>query len=103
MEPSRCPRPKSPQQLTMADVNAVEEGNKVVLTGENPFIRLSDSPDGDETTNASFWRILFCPAGPGALLHPARRPPPARPLMRAGARRRARALPEERPLSLIHI
>ena len=50
----------------MADVNAVEEGNKVVLTGENPFIRLSDSPDGDETTNASFWRILFCPAGPGA-------------------------------------
>ena len=72
MEPSRCPRPKSPQQLTMADVNAVEEGNKVVLTGENPFIRLSDSPDGDETTNASFWRILFCPMGPGALLHPAR-------------------------------
>ena len=50
----------------MADVNAVEEGNKVVLTGENPFIRLSDSPDGDETTNASFWRILFSPAGPGA-------------------------------------
>ena len=55
----------------MADVNAVEEGNKVVLTGENPFIRLSDSPDGDETTNASFWRILFCPAGPGASPRPA--------------------------------
>ena len=82
----------------MADVNAIEEGNKVVLTGENPFIRLSDSPDADETTNASFWRILFCPLGPGArCFTPPARAPPARPLMRVGARRRARALPEERP------
>ena len=28
--------------------------HRVVLTGENPFIRLSASPDGDITTNASF-------------------------------------------------
>ena len=28
--------------------------HRVVLTGENPFIRLSASPDGDVTTNASF-------------------------------------------------
>ena len=83
----------------MADVNAIEEGNKVVLTGENPFIRLSDSPDGDETTNASFWRILFSPAGPGAAAA-SPRPRPRATCAAAdahGARRRARALPEERP------
>ena len=28
--------------------------HRVVLTGEKPFIRLSASPDGDVTTNASF-------------------------------------------------
>ncbi|MEQ9639565.1 MAG: hypothetical protein RIM84_06020 [Alphaproteobacteria bacterium] len=43
--------------------------NRVILTGENPFIRLS-AKDGDpETTSASFWRILFCPAGPGHVLY----------------------------------
>ena len=43
--------------------------NRVILTGENPFIRLSESDGGPETTNASFWRILFCPAGPGHVLY----------------------------------
>ncbi len=39
--------------------------NRVILTGENPFIRLSVN-DGDPlTTNASFWRIITCPAGRG--------------------------------------
>ena len=43
--------------------------NKVILTGENPFIRLS-AKDGDpNSTDASFWRILFCPAGPGHVLY----------------------------------
>ena len=43
--------------------------NRVVLTGENPFIRLS-AKDGDPaTTNASFWRIIFSPAGPGHVLY----------------------------------
>jgi hypothetical protein len=43
--------------------------NKLILTGENPFLRLSER-DGDElTTNASFWRIIFCPAGPGHVLY----------------------------------
>ena len=32
--------------------------NRVILTGENPFIRLS-AKDGDHSTNASYWRILF--------------------------------------------
>jgi hypothetical protein len=43
--------------------------NRVILTGENPFIRLS-SKDGDpNTTDASYWRIIFCPAGPGHVLY----------------------------------
>ena len=31
--------------------------NLVILTGENPFIRLSATDSDDYTTNASFWRI----------------------------------------------
>jgi hypothetical protein len=43
--------------------------NRLILTGENPFLRLSEK-DGDAlTTNASYWRILFCPAGPGHVLY----------------------------------
>jgi hypothetical protein len=43
--------------------------NQVILTGENPFFRLS-ARDGDpNSTDASFWRILFCPAGPGHVLY----------------------------------
>ena len=45
------------------------DANRVILTGENPFIRLSKN-DGDPlTTNASFWRIITCPAGPGHVLY----------------------------------
>lgn len=45
------------------------DANRVIVTGENPFIRLS-AKDGDPfTTNASFWRILFSPAGPGHVLY----------------------------------
>ena len=43
--------------------------NRVILTGENPFIRLSATDGGPVTTNASFWRILTCPAGPGHVLY----------------------------------
>ena len=43
--------------------------NRVIVTGENPFIRLSTTDGGDLTTNASFWRIVFCPAGPGHVLY----------------------------------
>ncbi len=43
--------------------------HRVVLTGENPFIRLSVSEDGPVSTNASYWRILFSPAGPGHVLY----------------------------------
>ena len=43
--------------------------NRVILTGENPFIRLSANDGDPNTTEASFWRILFCPAGPGHVLY----------------------------------
>jgi hypothetical protein len=43
--------------------------NRVIVTGENPFIRLS-AKDGDpNSTDASYWRILFSPAGPGHVLY----------------------------------
>ncbi len=43
--------------------------NIVIVTGENPFIRLSVTDSDDYTTNASFWRIVFSPAGPGQVLY----------------------------------
>ncbi len=43
--------------------------NSVILTGENPFIRLSPVDSDDYTSNASFWRIIFSPAGPGHVLY----------------------------------
>ena len=43
--------------------------NRLILTGENPFIRLSATNGGPITTNASFWRIITCPAGPGHVLY----------------------------------
>lgn len=48
---------------------SVADPNRVILTGENPFIRLSTTDGGANTTDASFWRILFCPAGPGHVLY----------------------------------
>ena len=45
------------------------DANRVILTGENPFVRLSASDDGPLTTDASFWRILFSPGGPGHVLY----------------------------------
>lgn len=43
--------------------------NHIILTGENPFIRLSETDGGPITTNASFWRIILSPAGPGHVLY----------------------------------
>ncbi len=48
---------------------SVADPNRVILTGENPFIRLSAKQGDPVTTNASFWRIVFCPAGPGHVLY----------------------------------
>ena len=43
--------------------------NRVLCCGENPFIRLSESNGGPETTVASFWRNVMSPAGPGHVLY----------------------------------
>ncbi len=48
---------------------SIADPNHVILTGENPFIRLSETDSDEFTTNASFWRIIFCPAGPGHVLY----------------------------------
>ena len=42
--------------------------NRLLLTGENPYIRLASTDDGPVTSDASFWRILFSPGGPGHVL-----------------------------------
>ncbi len=47
----------------------VADPNKLILTGENPFIRLSETDGADVSTNASFWRIILSPAGPGHVLY----------------------------------
>jgi hypothetical protein len=48
---------------------SIADPNRVILTGENPFIRLSATDSDDFTTAASFWRIYFCAAGPGHVLY----------------------------------
>jgi hypothetical protein len=48
---------------------SVADANRTILTGENPFIRLS-SKDGDpNSTDASYWRIILSPGGPGHVLY----------------------------------
>lgn len=42
--------------------------SRVILTGENPFIRLSLGDGEPATTTASFWRIIFSGGGPGHVL-----------------------------------
>ncbi len=48
---------------------SVADPNQLILTGENPFVRLSATDGGPNSTNASFWRIILCPAGPGHVLY----------------------------------
>ena len=42
--------------------------NKIMLTGENPFIRLAHESGGEITTRSSFWRVIISPTGPGHVL-----------------------------------
>src|SRR6185436_13197062 len=48
---------------------SIADPNKTILTGENPFIRLSLKDGDPNATNASYWRIIFSPAGPGHVLY----------------------------------
>ncbi|MSO75784.1 MAG: hypothetical protein EXQ87_02570 [Alphaproteobacteria bacterium] len=43
--------------------------NRVIYTGENPFLRLSTTDSDNYSSNASFWRTLISPAGPGHVLY----------------------------------
>jgi hypothetical protein len=47
----------------------VADPNRVILTGENPFIRLSESDGAAFTTSASFWRVISSGGGPGHVLY----------------------------------
>ena len=42
--------------------------NRILLTGENSFIRLAESEGGPHLTRVSHWRILLSPQGPGHVL-----------------------------------
>jgi hypothetical protein len=42
--------------------------NHILMTGENPFVRLAPEDSDNYTTMVSFWRMTFCPAGPGHVL-----------------------------------
>ena len=48
---------------------SIADPNKTILTGENPFIRLSPKDGEPNSTEASYWRIIFSPAGPGHVLY----------------------------------
>jgi len=48
---------------------SVADPNRVIVTGENPFIRLSENDGDPNRTDASFWRIVFSPAGMGHVLY----------------------------------
>ena len=41
---------------------------RVILNGENPFIRLSDAPGDPFTTDASLWTVTYSPEGAGHAL-----------------------------------
>src|SRR5215468_8132303 len=45
------------------------DANRVILTGENSVIQLSDNNSDTFTTNATFWRIQSSPGGPGHVLY----------------------------------
>ena len=47
----------------------VADPNRIILTGENPFIRLSETDGAAFSTNASFWRIITSGGGPGHVLY----------------------------------
>lgn len=47
---------------------SIVDPNQILMTGENPFVRLAAEDSDDYTTTISFWRMTFCPAGPGHVL-----------------------------------
>lgn len=47
---------------------SIVDPNRILMTGENPFVRLAPDDSDNYTTTVSFWRMTFCPAGPGHVL-----------------------------------
>lgn len=47
---------------------SIVDPNHIMMTGENPFVRLAPDDNDNYTTSVSFWRMTFCPAGPGHVL-----------------------------------
>ena len=45
------------------------DANRVILSGENSVIRLNKADSDAFTTNATFWRLLTSPRGPGHVLY----------------------------------
>jgi hypothetical protein len=58
----------SQANLEISDMSTVD-AHRVILTGENSVIRLSDNDSDTFTRNATFWRILSCAGGPGHVLY----------------------------------
>ena len=55
----------NPETSVMSTIDV----NRVILTGENSVIRLSSIDSDSFTTNATFWRMLSSPGGPGHVLY----------------------------------
>ena len=47
---------------------SIVDPTHILMTGETPFVRLAPEDPDDYTTTVSFWRMTFCPAGPGHVL-----------------------------------
>src|SRR5262245_14934675 len=56
-------------EVMEANFMSIADPNKTILTSENPFIRLSLKDGDPNSTDASYWRIIFSPAGPGHVLY----------------------------------
>ena len=48
---------------------SVADPNRMILTGENPFIRLSEKDGDPNSTDASYWRHPVLPGGAGHVLY----------------------------------
>ncbi len=48
---------------------SIADANRTIVIGENPFIRQSATDGGPNSTEASFWRVFWSPAGPGHVLY----------------------------------
>ncbi len=44
---------------------SVADPHRVILTGENPFLRLSEKDGDPNSTDASYWRNPLLSGGPG--------------------------------------